>query len=209
MRLCCAFLAILMLSSCIPLKSAPSIKTEKVMKVKRFKIDNPNKYGLVFEKPDSPYDFYRFVNFKYDLIHPSDENPVPVVIRDKSYFLSIYERYKIERTLNLGVIFLDAYLEVEHDVDLLDDSTYTSAWEKGYMVITVSDRAFKDCLAPEHPDRALVIAYLRALRLQHSNLNEAMWLAIQRDNLPPLQPIIHEAQVPAIKLRFTYPPFKH
>ncbi len=37
--------------SCIPIKIAPNIETDKLVKAKRFKRDLPRNYGFVFEDP--------------------------------------------------------------------------------------------------------------------------------------------------------------
>ena len=53
---------VLCCSACIPYKIAPSIKTYKVMKTKRFIKQLPFRYGIVFKDPNDAGEFYQFVN---------------------------------------------------------------------------------------------------------------------------------------------------
>lgn len=74
------FLFMVCFVSCIPLRRAPHIETSKVLKVKRFNIDIPKRYGFVFVDSKAANEFYHFINLKYKLRHRNVSSNVPIQI---------------------------------------------------------------------------------------------------------------------------------
>lgn len=56
-------------TSCIPLRTAPNIETDKIYLGKNFKKSLGKTYYLIFEDSKDAYEFYYFINAKYHLNH--------------------------------------------------------------------------------------------------------------------------------------------
>lgn len=77
-------LLIVFMFSCIPLRIAPKIETDKVMVARKFKRKIPKQNAFIFEDTKDANEFYNYVNIKYQLDHNDVEFNVPFVInRDK------------------------------------------------------------------------------------------------------------------------------
>lgn len=177
MKLFFLLFTVLIFTSCIPLRVAPSIKGEKLIVAKKFKRNLPRKHSYVFEDPKDANEFYNYINTKYDLGHEDVAYNVPIIINGYEYFLSFHEVEKITKTLNLIPLVIDAGLDSNGYSPLLEDmhSTRTGNW---YIVLTVSDSKMNDCLAPNYGDREVVINYLKQERLEYlttSNYFDALF----------------------------------
>lgn len=162
--------------SCIPLRIAPNIKTDKVMVAKKFKRKLPKRYAFIFEDPKDANEFYYYVNTKYELNHLDVEYNVPFIAEGKEYFFSFHETEIPDKTLNLGLIFVDLILESK-DWDPMFVDDYETRKGNWYLVITVSDDAFNDCLKPNYNSREDILKYLRNLKMEYlttSNYLEAL-----------------------------------
>ena len=161
-------LVLFLISSCIPLRIAPTIKEDRLMVAKKFKRQLPRDYALVFEDPKDANEFYNFINTKYELDDDRVEWNVPFTIDGETFTFSFYEVEIPTKTINLVPIIIDAKL-AENDYDpLLADAEFS---RKGnwYLALTAFDASMKDALAPSHKHRDMVVRYLRDLRLEYLN----------------------------------------
>ena len=152
--------------SCIPTRITPNIETDKVVIAKKFTRDLPRSYSFIFEDPKKANEFYSFINTKYNLNHGDVEYNVPIHVNDSIYYLSFHERERTTKTLNLIPFLIDAKLESEGYGPLLED-IYTSRMGNWYLILTVYDDNFKDCLKPDYPHREAVLAHLRNLQNEY------------------------------------------
>ncbi len=158
----------LLFFSCIPLRIAPTIKTDKVMVAKKFKRKLPKQHAFIFEDPKDANEFYNYVNTKYELNHDNVEWNVPFVIEGETFFFSFYETEIPDKTLNFLPFLIDAKLEQE-GIDPLFEDAYVSRKGNWYLAITVADNKMKDCLKPEYIKRESILKYLRDLRIEYLN----------------------------------------
>lgn len=154
--------------SCIPLRIAPTIKTDKVMVAKKFKRKLPKQHAFIFEDPKDANEFYNYVNIKYELNHENVEWNVPFEIDKKLFYFSFYEVEIPNKTLNFLPIFIDGALESKDHDPIFEDSyiTRTGNW---YVAITTSDYTLKDCLKSDYIYREAILKYLRDLRTEYLN----------------------------------------
>ncbi|MGK0253311.1 MAG: hypothetical protein ACI9OE_000779 [Mariniflexile sp.] len=160
--------SILLYTSCIPLRIAPTIKTDKVMVAKKFKRKLPKHYAFIFEDPKDANEFYNYINTKYELDHKEVEWNVPFELNNEGFCFSFYEIEKIDKTLNLLPIFIDAALQSNDSNPMLEE-VYTSRKGNWYLAITVSNDALLDCLNPEYKQREVILKYLRDLKEEYLN----------------------------------------
>jgi hypothetical protein len=168
-------LLILITYSCIPLKIAPNIKGEKLVKAKKFKKNLPDFYGFIFEDTKSANEFYNFINAKYNLKHSNVQSNVPIIINNSTYYLSFFEREKSTKTLNLIPIAIDVQRNIKGNDPILEN-LYTSRNGFWYLILTVADSDIKDCLKPNYPKREEIVNHLKSLRDEYfktSNYMEA------------------------------------
>ncbi|MFV8379094.1 hypothetical protein [Flavobacterium sp. LB3R33] len=156
-------LLIFLSHSCIPLRVAPKIEGDKIVQAKKFKKDLPNCYGFVFEDKKKADEFYNFINAKYNLKHNNVDSNVPIVIDNKTFYMSFFERERVTKTLNLIPIAVDAGLQNKGNKTLFDDN-YTSRRGFWYIVISVRDKEIKDCLDPNYPEQTIVAKHLKKLK---------------------------------------------
>jgi hypothetical protein len=156
----------LLVISCVPYKIAPNIEDYKIVKAKRFKRDLPERYAFVFEDDGEEDAFRHFAGNKFALGHENPASDVPFEVNGSTYFMSIHEREKTTETVNFLPLLIDGFLSSEGHDPILEESyaTGNSYW---YIVITVVDSDFKDCLAPTFANQMDVILYLRLLKLEY------------------------------------------
>ena len=167
------YLLILIAYSCIPYKIAPNIEGEKIIKAKKFKKNLPNFYGFIFEDPKNANEFYNFINAKYNLKHLNVESNVPININNETYYLCFFERERTTETINLIPFIIDADRNSKGKESLLEDfyATRTGFW---YLVITVTDPKFKDCLNPNHPQHGEIVNHLKKLKDEYFSTSNYM-----------------------------------
>ena len=176
MRFFSSLLIFLVFQSCIPLKIAPKIETDKIYYGKKFKRNLSKSHYLIFEDPKDANDFYDFINAKYHLSHKNVGYNVPVVIESETYFMSYQEVERTTKTLNLIPIALDAALTDDCDDPFLED-LHTSREGYWYIALEVRDSSMHDALEPNYPKRKEVASYLRQLRKEYittSNYTELL-----------------------------------
>ncbi|GAB1855274.1 hypothetical protein MHTCC0001_01070 [Flavobacteriaceae bacterium MHTCC 0001] len=159
-------LLLIVLQSCIPLRIAPKIETDKVVKGKKFKRKLPKDYAFIFEDPKDANEFYNYVNTKYGLNHNDVEWNVPFDIDGNTFYFSFYEVEIPTKTINFLPVLVDAALD-NNDFDPMFQEHYSSRVGYWYLAITVSDDNFNDCLKPNYQHRAKVLNYLRALKAEY------------------------------------------
>ena len=173
MRQLISVLIFLMIYSCIPVRIAPNIKGDKIVKAKRFKRDLPRNYGFVFEDPKDANEFYNFINMKFKLDYIDVESNVPIKVEEETYFLSFYEREKVTKTINLLPILVDAKRESNGNDPIMED-VHTSRNGKWYLILIVLDSEMNDGLSPNYQKKDKILSYLR--NLQHEYLTTHNYL---------------------------------
>ena len=164
-------IATLLLSSCIPLRNAPNIEEDQVIKGRKFKSGLTKDQMFVFEDNKDADEFYHYVNTKYDLNHQNVETDVPIKIKDNYYYFSFYEVEKTSETLNLIPLAIDASRENNGRRPLMENS-YVSRKGKWYIAMTVTDDMMSDCLNSEHKNYEDVLEYCKSMRKEyHSNID--------------------------------------
>lgn len=162
--------------SCIPLRIAPKIESNKVMVAKKFKRKLPKRYAFIFEDPKNANEFYNYINTKYELNHQDVEHNVPFIINNKDYFFSFHETEIPDKTLNLVPIAVDLTLKAK-DWDPMFEGIYETRKGNWYLLLTVSDDDFNDCLKPGYASRDDILQYLREMQTEYlttSNYLEAL-----------------------------------
>jgi hypothetical protein len=154
--------------SCIPLRIAPSIKTDKVMVAKKFKRQLPRQHAFIFEDPKDANEFYNYVNTKYELYHQVVESNVPFEIDGEFFYFSFFEVEIPDKTLNLLPIFFDLALDSK-DINPWFEDLYTSRTGNWYLAITVADDTMKDCLKQNYIKRDVILKYLKDMRVEYLN----------------------------------------
>lgn len=155
---------IILITSCIPLRIAPTIKTDKVMLAKKFKRKLPKQHAFIFEDPKDVNEFYNYVNTKYELHHQDVDWNVPFEVDGEIFYFSFYEVEIPNKTLNLLPIVVDIMLKVNDSEPILEDlyMTRTGNW---YLAITVADDAMNDCLKKNYVKHEAILNYLKADRV--------------------------------------------
>lgn len=168
MKYLSAFLLFVLFTSCIPVKIAPHIKEDKVVKARKFKKGRSNDYAFVFKDTKDAGAFYDYINTKFERDNEQVDSNVPFLINKKPYFFSFSEIEKTTKTINLLPFFIDAALD-NKDMDPMFEDSYTSHFGNWYILIQVYDIYDRDCLHPEYPDRIGIVHYLKALRIEYLN----------------------------------------
>ena len=164
---------VLICFSCIPLRIAPNIENDKVMVAKKFKRKLPKRYAFIFEDPKDANEFYNYVNTKYELNHQDVEWNVPFIIDGEELFFSFHETEIPDKTLNLLPVFIDLTLKPK-DWDPVFEGAYETRKGNWYLVLTVSDFEFKDCLKSNYESREKVLKYLRDLKTEYLSTSNYM-----------------------------------
>jgi hypothetical protein len=170
-------LAFFLITSCIPVRIAPTIKDNKVMIGKKFKRSLPKHYSFIFNDPKDADEFYNFINMKFDLKHKDVQWNVPFFIDGKEYFLSFHETNIPTKTVNLIPIAIDAKRQSNGNNALLEE-IHVSRVGSWYLALTVFDSDIKDCLKPEYESRDKVIDYLKELKDEYLTTHDyiqALW----------------------------------
>jgi len=159
---------------CIPLRIAPSIKTDKVMLAKKFKRKLPREHAFIFEDPKDANEFYNYVNTKYELQHQDVDRNVPFdVSENEVLYFSFYEVEIPNKTLNFLPLIIDG------DDPILEDA-YVSRKGNWYIAITVVDDDSNDCLKPDNIHYQSVLKYLKDLRVEYINTQNYLEALLRR-----------------------------
>lgn len=153
-------------TSCIPLRVAPTIKTDKVMIAKKFKRKLPKQNAFIFEDPKDANEFYNYVNTKYELNHIDVGVNTPIHIDGRTFYFTFHEVEIPDKAINILGIFVDAAL-TNKDFDPVFEGDYMLRDGNWYLVITVEDEVFKDALSENYSERQKVIVYLQKMRKEY------------------------------------------
>ena len=154
--------------SCIPIRIAPTIQTDKVMVASKFKRKLPKKHAFIFEDPKDVNEFYSYINIKYELNDQEVGWDIPFEINETVYYFSFYEVDIPDKTLNILPILVDSALEANNNESIFEDS-YVSRMGNWFLVITVTDKDNKDCLHPDYIQKEVILEYLRKMRVEYLN----------------------------------------
>ncbi|MGC6432361.1 MAG: hypothetical protein ACON5F_15055 [Jejuia sp.] len=168
-------LPVICLNSCIPLRIAPDIETDKVMVAKKFKRKLPKQNTFIFEDPKDANEFYYYVNTKYGRNHNDVEWNVPFQLENNTFYFSFHEVEIPAKTFNILPWLIDAKRHRNGNDPLFEDKYETRRYH-WYLVITVSDDAFNDCLEPNYTHRTAILEYLR--QIKHEYLNTQNYLEV-------------------------------
>ncbi len=164
------FITILLVTivSCIPYKIAPKFKNEdyKVMKAKKFQRKLPKETSFIFKDPKEADEFYNYINKKFNLNHKDVGFNTPFQLNGKTYYLSYSEVERTDETANIGLVLTDLVLDEKVGVRVFEDN-YSSRKGHWYLLLTVYDEDIKNCLIEKHPDRSMIIKYLKALKKEY------------------------------------------
>jgi len=152
--------------SCVPVKIAPNIESNKVMKAKKFKRHLPDQYAFIFEDPKDANEFYNYVNTKFKLDDKNVDTNVPIEIGNTTYFMSFYETERETKTVNLVPIAVDAKRESNGNSALLED-VHTSRKGQWYLALTVTDANGNNQLNLDNRNRQKIINHLEKLRNEY------------------------------------------
>lgn len=155
-------------TSCISLRKAPSNFTHKIEVAKKFKRQFPRELAYIFEDPKDANQFYNYINIKYQLNDIDVGSNVPVVIDNKTYFITYHEAEIPDKKLNLLGIAVDATLIV-NKIDPIFDQGYVKRVGHWFLALTVYDEDDNNCLKSKHPDRKMVLDYLNLLQNEYIN----------------------------------------
>ena len=165
-------LIILLLSvtatSCISLRKAPTNFTHRIEVAKKFKRDFPKELAYIFEDPKDANQFYNYINIKYQLNDTDVGSNVPVVIDNKTYFITYHEAEIPDKKLNLLGIAIDATLVVNR-LDPVFKDGYVKRVGHWFIALTVYDENDKNCLKSKHPEQKMVLDYLSLLHNEYLN----------------------------------------
>ncbi|AUC81313.1 hypothetical protein [Lacinutrix sp. Bg11-31] len=160
-------LAILLFTtSCFPVKIAPNIETHKITTAKKFKRKLPKEASFIFNDPKNAGEFYDYLNAKYNLDHVNVGANTPFNIGNETYYLSYREAERETKTINLALAAIDAKRESNGNSRLFEDD-YSKRVGIWYILLTVYDDDFNNCLKPEYTNNKKVVLYLEAIRKEY------------------------------------------
>ncbi|WP_299431053.1 hypothetical protein [uncultured Maribacter sp.] len=179
-KLLYVFASVAFLTSCVPIRIAPSISDYNVTKGKKFKRSLSKRQMFIFEDPKEANDFYNYVNTKYDLQHIDVYDNVPFKINEEQYFFSFYEVKIPDKAINFfpfvtSVLFNAAIGNFE-DAEIEDPTMDRK--DNWYLAIEVYSDLEKDCLEINSLSREVVLKYLRTLKKEYlstHNYNEIVF----------------------------------
>lgn len=174
--------SIFFLSSCIPLRIAPTIKDYKIVKGRRFKRELPKREMFIFGDPKDAGHFYDYVNIKHQLNGKNVYDDAPFQIDSNLYFFSFYEMEIPDKTINLIPIAFDVLLNEilgnEEKESYLSGDAGVSRKGNWYIAIEVYSDKENDCLVINSLSREAVLEYLRTLKKEYlstHNYNEVVF----------------------------------
>lgn len=156
----------MLIQSCIPLRIAPNIEDYKLTQGKKFKRNLPKRQMFVFADPKPAYQFYKYVNTKFQLQDINVLDDVPFSIAGEQYFFSYYEVDIPDKTINLLPIAVDVAL-LQADFDPTMERQYQTRKGNWYIAIEVYSDSENDCLHTSSPSRETVSEYFSLLKNEY------------------------------------------
>ena len=183
MRFITLALICLLTYSCIPLQIAPHIKYHKITKGKKFKRKLPKQQAFIFEDPKNANEFYNYINTKFQLADDVYvESNIPIVVNNRSYFLSFYEVEKSSKALDLAPALINRTVGGDSSSGEGVGIIRIGKW---YIALTVNDVSLNDALDESHRERDKIIRYLSSLKneyLHSSNYHDAYFKTSTNSN---------------------------
>lgn len=131
---------------------------------------------FIFEDPKDAYEFYDYINAKFDMQDKEVGFNVPVEIAGDTLYLTYYEIERETQKVNiLGRVtneVIKRTLNSERGLESITEDPRRGTW---YIGITARDEEWGSALNPKYPKRKEVTDYLEKLRRQYlgtSNYNE-------------------------------------
>ncbi len=152
--------------SCVPVRIAPKIESHKIMVAKKFKRQLPRETSFIFEDPKDAYEFYDYINTKFQLKDLDVGLNTPFQIEGETFYLSYQEAEISDKTLNVPLVLIDAKRDGSGNSRLFEGQ-YVSRKGNWYLVLNVYDEALKNCLLEDHPYKDKVINYLENMRTEY------------------------------------------
>ncbi len=168
------------LTSCIPVRIAPTIENHKIMKAKKFKRHLPRETSFIFEDPKDANEFYDYINTKFELNHVDVGFNTQFQIDGNNYYLTYHEADIPNRTLNLIPLIVDLKRQSNGNEALFQDH-YVSRKGNWYLVLSVYDDNLKNCLLDEHPNKTQVVAYLERMRNEYVTTHNYLQVLLTED----------------------------
>ena len=155
---------ILLIQSCIPIKSAPRIENYRILEGRKFKKGLPPRQTFVFEDKQDVNAFYNFINDKFQLGDEQVMDDVPFRVNGHQYFFSFYEVDKKSKNINLMPFIMSKVAKSEEvDEPEMDINEYY------YIAIEAYSDIENDCLVMGALSREPVLKYLRNLKEEYQN----------------------------------------
>ncbi len=169
--------------SCIPLRIAPKVEDYKITKGNRFRKGLPEKRVFVFEDPKEEYQFYDYINTKFDLNDHYVDVEVPFQLKGDDYFFSFYEVHISDKAINVFPILVDATVNAmlgneDFETYVTTDENSTVKNSNHYIAIEVFSNTEPDCLQDKYQNQKAILAYLRTLKEEYlatDNYNEVVF----------------------------------
>ncbi|WP_164076245.1 hypothetical protein [Flavimarina sp. Hel_I_48] len=158
----CSFMFV----SCIPYAIAPKLEENHVSIAKRFQKDLPKAYAYIFEDPKSAYEFFQYIEYKFNPNPDYFSSNIPITVNKSSYYLSFYEVERTTKTINLVPVMLDKILE-NKGVENSLENFYESRSGNWYFAITITDEQVVDALNPDYKKKDEIVDYLKQLKEEY------------------------------------------
>jgi hypothetical protein len=171
---------LLIITSCIPVKTAPEIENHRITTARKFKRKLPKVTSFIFNDPKDEDEFYDYLNAKFELNHINVGINTPFELNSKTYYLSFSETERETKTVNLPFIIADAKRESNGNSKLFEDS-YTTRKGKWYILLTVYDSELTNCLNENYLTRNEITQYLEALRKEYISTQNYLELKFKKN----------------------------
>lgn len=171
----------LFLQGCFPISIPPNLEKGRLMEAQKFKRKLPNHYGYIFTDTKDANEFYYYVSHKFPPNQEGDsESNVPVLIRDKKYYVSFYEAEKKLKVVNLIPSMINEIADNKNLPIQLDEPPIVrdGTW---YIVLTIQDVNFKDALNPSYSKHASILDYVKKLHNEYLATRNYKTLSILSD----------------------------
>lgn len=150
---------ILMLGSCIPIKSNPEINDYQVLNSTTEKDSKQYKPAVfMFENNKMQRSFQSFLGHK--LNQTKENRDFKVKIQNQDFVISVLDKVEIEK-----IFTIEDLLFKRQQPEILKNGE-----QKNYVAISVRDKIGNDCLKNNSIFQNLVLNYLKELKLEYSTL---------------------------------------
>lgn len=155
------------LQSCFPVSIPPNLEKGKLFEARKFKKQLPNQYAYIFTDPKYANEFYYYINAKFPPNQDGDsETNVPVIIKDRQYYVSFYETEKKSRVVNLIPAIANEILSEKNIPVTFDDPPIVreGTW---YIALVITDEDYNDALSDTYSFQKEVLEFSRSLQNEY------------------------------------------